>query len=88
MSLKLPIAELIESVKDELLCYEGAEKIAKNWESGFQKWLEKNKKHKDIKEVKGVLIFQVKDEEDIFEIADSYMDAVDEGKVKQYWNEF
>ena len=31
---------------------------------------------------------KIKDEEEIFEIADSYMDAVIEGSVKQYWEKF
>ena len=37
---------------------------------------------------KGGVSLKIKDEEEIFEIADSYMDAVIEGSVKQYWEKF
>ena len=37
---------------------------------------------------KGGVSLKIKDEEEIFEIADSYMDAVVEGSVKQYWEKF
>lgn len=33
--MKLPITEVIENVKDELLCYEGAEQTAERWEKEF-----------------------------------------------------
>lgn len=87
--MKITIEEAIESVKDELLCYEGAEEVAFRWEKEFRSWVEKNKgRKKDIVEEKGALYFQLKDEEEIFEIADSYMDAIAEGNVKMYWDKF
>ena len=47
---------------------------------------EKNKgKKKDIVVDKGGVSLKIKDEEEIFEIADSYMDAIIDGTVKQYW---
>lgn len=86
--MKIPINSFIEQVKDELLCYEDMEKVAKQWETEFSFWLEQNKKHKDvIKTPKGVA-FSISDEGDIFEIADSYIEAVEEGAQKKYWNEF
>ena len=68
--MKLPITEVIENVKDELLCYEGAEQT------------------EDIIVDGGQVSLKIRDEEEIFEIADSYMDALDEGSVKQYWEKF
>ena len=87
--MKLKINEVIENVKDELLCYEEGEKRVTRWEKEFREWIEKNKgKKKDIVVDKGGVSLKIKDEEEIFEIADSYMDAVIEGSVKQYWEKF
>ena len=87
--MKLKIDEVIENVKDELLCYEGAEQTAARWEKEFREWIEKNKgKKKDIIVDKGGVSLKIKDEDEIFEMADSYMDAIDEGTVKQYWATF
>ena len=87
--MKLKINEVIENVKDELLCYEDGERLVQRWEKEFREWIEKNKgKKKDIVLDKGGVSLKIKDEEEIFEIADSYMDAVVEGSVKQYWEKF
>jgi CRISPR/Cas system-associated protein Cas10 (large subunit of type III CRISPR-Cas system) len=87
--MKLKINEVIENVKDELLCYEEGENLVNRWEKEFKEWIEKNKgKKKDIVVDKGGISLKIKDEEEIFEIADSYMDAVIEGSVKQYWEKF
>lgn len=87
--MKLKINEVIENVKDELLCYEEGEKLVSRWEKEFKEWVEKNKgKKKDIVVDKGGVSLKIKDEEEIFEIADSYMDAIVEGSVKQYWEKF
>ena len=59
------------------------------WEKEFKEWIEKNKgKKKDIVVDKGGISLKIKDQEEILEIADSYMDAVIEGSVKQYWEKF
>ena len=87
--MKLKIDEVIENVKDELFCYEDAEKTAARWETEFREWIEKNKgKKKDIVVDKGGISLKIRDEEEIFEMADSYMDAIVEGSVKQYWEKF
>lgn len=87
--MKLPIEEFIETVKEELLCYEEMENLCPKWEQEFQVWLERNKgKHKDIVVEKGATFFKIKDEEDIFEVANSYFDAIEEGSIKQYWEKF
>ena len=87
--MKLPITEVIENVKDELLCYEGAEQTAERWEKEFLQCVEEHKgKDKDIIVDGGQVSLKIRDEEEIFEIADSYMDVLDEGSVKQYWEKF
>ena len=87
--MKLRIEEVIENVTEELLCYEEGEKLTGRWEKEFREWIEKNKgKKKDIFLDKNGISLKIKDEEEIFEIADSYLDAVAEGSVKQYWKEF
>lgn len=87
--MKLPITEVIENVKDELLCYEGAKQTAERWEKEFLQWVEDHKgKDKDIIVDGGQVSLKIRDEEEIFEIADSYMDALDEGSVKHYWEKF
>lgn len=87
--MKLPIKEVVESVREELLCYEDAQQIATQWETEFLHWIETKKgKHKDIVAEKDTLCLKIKDEDEIFEMADSYMDAVAEGSVKKYWETF
>lgn len=87
--MKLTIEEVLESVKDELLCYEEGEKVIAKWEREFQEWMTKHKgKHRDISVEKNSVLLKIKDEEEIFEMADSYMDALSEGSVKQYWEKF
>lgn len=87
--MKLGIEELIENVKDELLCYEEMEQATQQWEKEFRLWIDKNKgKNKDILIEQNQVFFKIKDEEEIFEIANAYMDAIDEGSIKQYWEKF
>ncbi len=87
--MKLDIDEVIENVREELLCYEDAERTAERWEKEFREWVEKNKgKKKDIIVEKNGVSLKIKDEEEIFEMADSYMDAMTEGGIKQYWEKF
>ncbi|MDD4844305.1 MAG: hypothetical protein PHU31_08230 [Anaerotignum sp.] len=87
--MKLSIEELIENVKDELLCYEDMEQASQRWEQEFLGWVEKNKgKHKDIVVEKDGVFFKIKDEEDVFEIANAYIDAIDEESIKEYWEKF
>ena len=67
--MKLPITEVIENVKDELLCYEGAEQTAERWEKEFLQWVEDHKgKDKDIIVDGGQVSLKIRDEEEIFEI--------------------
>ena len=70
--MKLKINEVIEDVRAELLCYEEGEAVVDRWEKEFREWIEKNKGK----------------HKEIFEIADSYLDAVAEGNVKKYWETF
>ena len=87
--MKLKIKEVIEDVRAELLCYEEGEAVVDSWEKEFREWIEKNKgKHKDIVADKNGVFLKIKDEEEIFEIADSYLDAVAEGSVPKYWERF
>lgn len=87
--MKLKINEVIADVRDELLCYEEGEAVVDNWEKEFREWIEKNKgKRKDIVAEKNGVFLKIKDEEEIFEIADSYLDAVAEGSVPKYWEKF
>ena len=37
---------------------------------------------------KKVYVMTIKDEDEIFEIADSYIDAVQQNSVKEYWKTF
>lgn len=87
--MKIKIEDVIEAVRDELLCYEDAEQAAARWEKEFREWMGKNAgKRKDILLEKGGMFLKIKDEDEIFEMADSYMDALSEGGAKQYWREF
>ena len=79
--MKLKMEELIEAVKEELLCYEDMEQAAQQWEKEFRMWVKQNNK-------KQPFTMNIQDEDEIFEIADSYRDAIEENKVEQYWKAF
>ena len=79
--MKLSMEEVIEAVKEELLCYEDMEEYAQQWEKEFRQWVKK-------KYDKKVYVMTIKDEDEIFEIADSYRDAIEENNIKQYWKTF
>ena len=79
--MKLKMEELIQAVKEELLCYEDMQQTAQQWEKEFRLWVKKKKK-------KQPFFMTIEDEDEIFEIADSYKEAVEEKKVEQYWKEF
>ena len=63
------------------LCYEDMEQYAEQWEKEFLQWVKK-------KYAKKVYVMTIKDEDEIFEIADSYIDAVQQNSVKEYWKTF
>jgi len=87
--MKIEIHELIEMVKDEFLCYEDMEKTAIKWETEFMRWMNNpNLKKKDLVAERGKQFLKIRDEDEIFEIADSYLDAIEERKIKQYWWDF
>ena len=77
--MKLSLEEIIEMVKEELLCYEDMEKIAEQWEKEFRQWVKQNNKNNYM---------NIKDEEEIFEIADSYRDAIEQNTIAAYWKQF
>ncbi len=87
--IKIDIEDFIFEVKDEISCYEeigieGAEK----WEADFRKWLESSKKKKNVIKKGDKIMFAVGDESEIFDIADEYLQALEENKLEEYWNSF
>lgn len=87
--MKILTDDLIEHVQDELLCYEAGEALVDVWKKEFLMWLDKNKgHHKDVVETNKGLALNVSDEGDIFEMADAYLEAVEEHTKKEYWAKF
>lgn len=88
--MKMEIKEFVSAVKDELLCYEDMEQVAAQWEKEFYQWIEEavKKKNKLVIHEKGRQFLKVKDEDEIFETADSYMDALEDNTKASYWKEF
>ncbi len=86
--MRIEVEEFILQVKDELLCFEGMEEKACEWEKQFREWMKTTKVKKQIMESKGKFCIGIKDEEEIFEVADSYIDAISENNIAKYWNEF
>ena len=42
--MKLKMEELIQAVKEELLCYEDMQQTAQQWEKEFRLWVKQKKK--------------------------------------------
>lgn len=87
--IKLDIDELIFEVKDEMSCYdEIGEKGADEWEKAFRNWLCDGRKKKNVFKKGDKLLYGIGDESEIFDIADEYLDALEQGKVAEYWKKF
>ncbi len=87
--IKLEINDFIYEVKEELVCYdEIGQTGADKWAEGFQKWLDSPGKKKNVLRQKDKVFFTVEDESEIFDIADEYLEAVENGKVDGYWKGF
>lgn len=88
--IKMDVKELAYEVKEELLCYEQlGEKKADDWERGFNLWLKNKKiKKKNILEKGSVQYYCLEDESAVFDIADEYLDAVENNREDEYWKHF
>lgn len=88
--LKLEIDEFLFEVKDEIMSYEelGLEH-ASLFEKNFLKWLDNNNiKKKNIKNIKDKKYYTIDDESEIFDIADEYYTAYEQGKLAEFWSKF
>lgn len=85
--MKLKIEDFIFEVKEELLCYdEIGENGAENWAKEFRKWCADDSIKK--KNVLNGKYFKIDDESEIFDIADEYLEAVENNSIKEYWKNF
>jgi hypothetical protein len=88
--MKLEIEDFIFEVKEELVCYEEmGESGADKWESEFREWLNNaDIKKKNVSKKGNEVFFGIDDESEIFDIADSYLDAVENNSVEEFWKKF
>ncbi len=87
--IKMEIEDFIFEVKEELLCYEEVgEEGADKWESEFREWLEGAGKKENVEGKGSNAKFFVGDESEIFDIADSYLEALENKRVDEYWKNF
>lgn len=87
--IKMDIDDFIYEIREELICYEEiGEEGADKWEAEFREWLSLPG-GKDNVEGKGDKVkFLIADESEIFDIADSYLEAVENDSIKNYWKSF
>ncbi|GKX30839.1 hypothetical protein SH1V18_33190 [Vallitalea longa] len=88
--IKLEMEEFIEEIKAEMYGYEEIEESQINeWESKFRAFImqenKKKTKNNRIKFGPNSIIIELKDETDIFKIADKYLVAVVNNEVDKYW---
>ncbi|MBQ7264538.1 MAG: hypothetical protein IJS61_00380 [Firmicutes bacterium] len=83
--IKLEINDFVQEIYEELVCYEevGEEKALK-WKEKITAFLE-NANSKDIKKTKDKTYYQIEDESEIFDLADKYLEALQNGKEEEYW---
>ncbi len=87
--IKLETEDFIFEVTEELLCYDEIGKDgADKWAEGFRKWLSDGRKKKNIVKEGEKLFFVIADEGEIFDIADEYLDAVENNNITEYWKNF
>ncbi|NLK21125.1 MAG: hypothetical protein GX308_03330 [Epulopiscium sp.] len=85
--IKMLLEDFIEEIKAEIVGYEelGEEK-ALQWEKDFLSLSKKSRKlEQNIEEKDGKKYYILKDESELFKIADMYLAAVDSGEEKDYW---
>lgn len=88
--IKLSIEDFLYEVKEEMKCYEDiGEEGALLWENEFKKWLANDKiKKENVVIKKDEKFFCMDDESEVFDIVDEYLDALEQGQVKEYWKKF
>jgi hypothetical protein len=89
MKIKLDIKDFIYEVFEELICYdEIGEQGAKKWAADFEIWLNDGRKKKNVVVNGGNTYFVIEDEGEIFDIADEYLEAVENNALEKYWKDF
>lgn len=87
--IKMSIDDFIYEVKEEMLCYDEIGKAgADKWEADFRKWLEGPGKKENVAGSGEKAKFLIGDESEIFDIADSYLEALENNKVEEFWKNF
>ncbi len=87
--IKMEIEDFIYEVKEEMLCYdEIGEKGADEWERDFRNWLESPGKKENVEGKGEKSKFLIGDESEIFDIADSYLEALENDRTDEYWKNF
>ena len=89
MKIKLEIEDFIYEVTEELVCYDEIGKAgADKWAADFRTWLKDGRKKKNVSISGGKIYFVIEDEGEIFDIADEYLEAVENNSVNKYWVDF
>lgn len=87
--IKMNIEDFIYEVKEEMLCYEEIGTVgADKWEKDFREWLEKRGNKENVQGKGENAKFLIGDESEIFDIADAYVEAVENNRVEEYWKKF
>lgn len=87
--IRMDIEDFIYEVKEEMICYdEIGEKGADKWEQEFREWLLSPVKKKNVIGKDDKMKFLIEDESEIFDIADLYLEALENNNVTDYWNKF
>lgn len=88
--IKLDINDFIDEVKEEIKSYEElGDAKALEWEENFRKWLDDDTIiKKNIKGAGNNIKYALKDESEIFDIVDEYLEATELKKEDEYWIKF
>ncbi|MBQ6554324.1 MAG: hypothetical protein IJR45_07180 [Firmicutes bacterium] len=89
MKIKIEIEDFIYEVFEELICYdEIGEQGAKKWAADFENWLNDGRKKNNVVKNGEKTYFVIEDEGEIFDIADEYLEAVENNSLEKYWKDF
>ncbi len=87
--IKMDIDDFIYEIKEELICYEEiGEEGADKWEREFRQWLSTPQKKENVEGKGDRAKFLIADESEIFDIADSYLEALESDNIEGYWKSF
>lgn len=89
MGIKIKLDDFLDEITSDLLDCECTSDEVSKWKDTFLSMVEKKEiSNKNLKTNAKGLVFEIRDELEIFSITQDYIDALENNDLKTYWNTF